>query len=635
MQKFLHRSPLFAICCLALRVLALGAALDGWPSQPGIALAQPPSQVGSIISARSDTVNVKLRLLREAHATGNHDLAMSLAESVKNTLALTRQIQPLSTAPQLPTDRFISVAQLPLPWEKWSDGWSYCKRFSLCETAGIERRGEPVEVTVAFHVNQVTDLQREIRIARVDRLDHSLHEIRSQVYGERFHRGERQCRIVLLADVPARGQTDYLLLYGNPFAERPNYPSDLQVAGEGFGLDVENRHFFARLSRQMGQLERLTYKRQHGLELYAGGKGHGEPPTIDWAHDYVDANHFQKFRLRNWSDCPNFEVVRGPLCVRVRRWGFPHSPLHPVFAPSRLHLDQTYIFYAGQPYFLKESRFNTTVALTVDALRDDEWVFSGYSFSDTLWLDSDGKLHEGAVPEHHAENLWGVGFYHRISRDAFMALWLNHTSQGIAEISHSGVPTLNYEGHGQLWSRAPVARAELPAGASLYQRNAYVVSPYPQSGGAAAMEQLRRSLIHSLTLRFESAPVAKAHAHGRLARAGETPATAGLKPAIWQALKGVRDEQLYTIDANVVDMGYVYDVQVHAGVVTLLVTMPHRGRPNYNFLVTQGGGRLQEGIAERVRRIDGVRDVVVKFTWEPAWTVARLTEAGRTSLGLE
>ena len=110
---------------------------------------------------------------------------------------------------------------------------------------------------------------------------------------------------------------------------------------------------------------------------------------------------------------------------------------------------------------------------------------------------------------------------------------------------------------------------------------------------------------------------------------------ARLKPALWRKLREVRDDQLYKADANVVDMGYVYDMSVREGVVEVLVTMPHRGRPVYEFLVTQGGGRVEDGIYERLMRVDGVRDVVVKFTWEPAWTVARLTKAGRRTLGIE
>ncbi len=81
-------------------------------------------------------------------------------------------------------------------------------------------------------------------------------------------------------------------------------------------------------------------------------------------------------------------------------------------------------------------------------------------------------------------------------------------------------------------------------------------------------------------------------------------------------------------------MGYVYDVQVRDGVVHVLVTMPHRGRPMYNFLVTQGGGRVEAGIRERLMRLPGVRDVVVDFTWNPPWSIARLSDAGRREMGL-
>src|SRR6185312_104436 len=119
-----------------------------------------------------------------------------------------------------------------------------------------------------------------------------------------------------------------------------------------------------------------------------------------------------------------------------------------------------------------------------------------------------------------------------------------------------------------------------------------------------------------------------------LARPGETQATAPLKPAIWKALAEVKDEQLYKIDASIVDLGYVYDVREEGGVVSVLVTMPHRGRPEFNFLVTAGGGRVEPGIRERVLKIPGVRDVVVEFTWNPPWTVHRLSEKARGEVGV-
>lgn len=273
--------------------------------------------------------------------------------------------------------------------------------------------------------------------------------------------------------------------------------------------------------------------------------------------------------------------------------------------------------------------------LKIQAMRDDEWVFSGYSFTDTLWIDSRGKLHEGGVPGDQANNLWGAGFTNRVSRDAFIALWLEHKAKGFSGIQHSGVPTLHYAGHGQLWSRYPAGQATFKAGESVSQKNAYLVLPYPEKNAPAEIESTRHRLLNPVEVRVGDLSGVKAvSTPGGLARDGETAETAPLKPAIWKVLREVKDEQLYKADANVVDMGYVYDVRVRDGRAHVLVTMPHRGRPVYNFLVSQGGGRVKDGIRERVRRIPGVRDVVVDVRWNPPWSVARLTDAGRKAMGL-
>ena len=148
----------------------------------------------------------------------------------------------------------------------------------------------------------------------------------------------------------------------------------------------------------MGQLDRLIFRREHGLELYAGGKGHGEPPCIDWAHDYVDQGSFQKLRMRNWAACPNFEVEAGPLADPGSPLGLPAQPgasrVHAEPHPYRPDLQ----LLCRPPVFLKEGRMDVVQDVDVEAMRDDEWVFSGYSFTDTLWIDRAGKLHEGPVP---------------------------------------------------------------------------------------------------------------------------------------------------------------------------------------------------------------------------------------------
>ena len=590
---------------------------------------------------RTDSVETKLRLLRKAHQEGNYDFALSLSESIKDTLTFEKQTQGEKGEKALDARTFRKVRDLPAAWRTWARGWSFCKLVALDEEVGIERSGEPVDLQVDFRADQTTDLRREVRVARLDATKGTLSEVPSQICGEGFQGNARTCRLVFLAEVPAKGRAIYLIFYGNPDAELPEYTTDLMVSGEGVGLDIANNHYTAFLSQQMGQLERLQFRRGFGhvpyganLELNTGGEGHGEPPNIDWGPDYLASNDYQKFRMTGWSDCPNYEVIKGPLCVQVRRWGFPHSPIHPLFTPSRLHLTVTYTFYAGLPYLLKEVSMDALRGFETKVIRDDEWLFWGLPFTDTIWMDSEGVLHEGEVAQDQQDALWGVGFFNRHSRDAFVALRLEHRAENLGPIHHNGAPTINYYGRGQIWCRTPVhGRTQFKRGAALKQRNAYLATPYPEEGGAQIVEGVRRQLVNPLLASPGKLPRnIKAKASGTLARfneVGRSPeenAAVALKHAVWKALREVEDDQLAKVDSNVVDMGYIYDVRVQGDLVHILMTMPHRGRSKYNFIANP--------IRDRVLQVDGVRDCVVDFTWEPAWTAARLSDKGRRTLEL-
>jgi len=580
-------------------------------------------------AGRTDSVEDKLTFLRAALEAGSYELAMALADSIKDSITLERQLHGNPGAPVVPASAVHDTSSLPIPWREWARGWSEYQVIVVAETAGLERRHEPVDILVSVPAARTARLAREARLARIDRETGAMREIPSQIYGELQRGDERLGRLVFFATVPAHAQETYLLFSGNSEAELPNYPTDLRVGGEGYGLDVDTTYYTASLSRQMGQIERLTYKRGHGLELFAGGEGHGEPPNIDWAHDYLASNHFQKFRVTNWAACPNYEVVRGPLCVQLRRWGFPHSPVHPLFAPSRMHIDVTYTFYANTPYFLKQGRMEMIQDFSLNYLRDDEWVFSGYSFTDSLWMGDDGRLREGEVPSEHQDNLWGVGFYHRDSRDAFIALHLEHDAEGFSgPLYHSGPPVLDYTGHGQLWSRwAAHDDPFFPAGSVLKQRNAYLVLPYTREEGATTAERYWQHLRAPLTAYAGDLPnTPSSRIAQRLARPGEDGNSPIRKQDIWEELRACRDEMLYTIDANVVDMGYIHDVQVHGQIVRILMTMPHRGRPRYDYLA--------EPIRQRVGKLPGVDQVIVDLTWDPHWSANDLTDPGAASLGL-
>ncbi len=586
------------------------------------------------MNPRTDDIPEKIRLLQAARDAKRHDLAMSLAESIGDSLRFARQDEFAAEIHANP-DAVRQTGDLPRIWADWARGWSHFHAIALFETIGVARRREPVHVGLEIGAGQMSDPWREIRLVRVTQQG-ALEEIPSQILAHVRAKTGHRCEIAFQADVDNHAAANFLIFFGNPNAELPGYQTDLKTVGEGYGLDVENRFFKAQLSRQMGQLERLTSKREHGLELFAGGKGHGEPPTIDWSNDYADEGHFQKFRIRSWAECPNWQVRRGPVCVQVRRWGFPHSPVHPLFAPSRIHIDQSYAFYAGLPYFFKHGEMEAVKGVDISAMRDDEWVFSGYAFDQQLWIDRQGIVHEGKPPAERSNDLWGVGFWHGKSSDAFVALWLKHEAENFSDIEHNGSPTLHYDGHGQLWARYPARAATLNAGTVFLQRNAYFFGEFTQEKGSEMISSLRHQLINPLEIQAGDPadfPL-KTNAEGRLAHPGEGPEAAPLKQEIWAALREVKDEQLYRVDANVVDLGYIYNVRVEDGVAHVLLTMPHRGRPVYDFLVTGGGGRVEGGIRERLLRISGIRDAIVRFTWEPAWNVNRISPTCREALGI-
>lgn len=615
-----------------LLCMLYSAALFGAhpPSSPATA---PGTLRETQYSDRTDSVSHKLRQLEDAHRQKDFRLARALSDSIRQTLQFEEEQQSPAGVPLLGAEAFVPVSTLPEAWREWARGWAYAKTLAIDETHGETRAGEPVELVAAFRSDQVTSLAREIRVARVDGT--TLREVRSQVTEEIRRGSERFCRLTWFADSGPRQRGYWLVFYGNPDAELPDYPTDLKVTGEGFALDFENEFFRGSLSKQMGQLERLVYKREHGQELFAGGEGHGEPAGIDWAHDYVTSGNFQKLRITNWPTVPDYEVIRGPLSLTVRRWGFPASPIHPVFTPSRMNIFVEYRFYAGTPWFLKTGTMQVLRDIEIGYLRDDEWVFSGMSFNDTLWMGRDGKLHTGPVDSNQTEDLWGVGFYHRETRDAFIGLFLEHTAENAPPMKHTGSPTLHYKWHGHVWSRALYHNETLRTGAVLRQKNAYLTLPFPEAGGPERVESIRHQLLHPLAAR--SAPLPSSmdalSATGRLARPGESGDSPIPKRSLWEALGNCRDEQLYEARPSVVELGLVYDLRVRGDVVRVLMTMPNRGRPRLGFFSFGSGGNASP-VRDVLLKVPGVRHVVVEPTWEPPWNSNRLTDEGRRKLGL-
>jgi len=580
---------------------------------------------------RTDSFDQKMQLLQEAYRAKNYRVARSIADSLRQSMTLEQQQQQPLADEIVGADADMPVSALPSSWQAWAQGWSWVRPLALDELVNRARSAEPIELAVAFPEDRVDSLRREIRVARVT--DGSLQEVRSQVTEEVRRGDERHCRVTFFANTPAHERTWWLVFYGNPDAELPDYPTDLSVNGEGFALDFENDHFRGKLSPQMGQLERLTYKRLHGLELFAGGEGHGEPPGIDWAHDYVTSGNFQKLRVTNWPTVPDYEIVRGPLSLIVRRWGFPYSTVHPLFSPARMNFFVEYRFFAGTPWFLKVGKIEAIQEVELGYMRDDEWVFSGMSFTDPVWMGPDGKLQTGEAPAEAANDIWGTGFTNPLTEDAFIALFLEHSIDGYSGLKHPGAPRFYYRWHGHVWSRQLFHGETLPKGTVMRQRNAYLTMPYTSEEGPAMVEGMRHQLLNPLTVSAEKLPagIGSATPAGRLARQGEAGDSPISKRVLWAALAECEDQQLYAARPSVVDLGLVYDVRVRGDVVHVIMAMPGRGRPRLGYFSFGSGGNSTP-VRQRLLQVPGVREVVVEQTWQPHWDVNRLTDGGRAKL---
>jgi metal-sulfur cluster biosynthetic enzyme len=90
---------------------------------------------------------------------------------------------------------------------------------------------------------------------------------------------------------------------------------------------------------------------------------------------------------------------------------------------------------------------------------------------------------------------------------------------------------------------------------------------------------------------------------------------------LWAALAEVQDPEM---PVNLVDLGVIYDIDERDGVVEVDLTFTAMGCPASDFIL--------DDVRERLLREDGIREVRVNVVWDPPWTSARLTQAGRDAL---
>lgn len=96
-----------------------------------------------------------------------------------------------------------------------------------------------------------------------------------------------------------------------------------------------------------------------------------------------------------------------------------------------------------------------------------------------------------------------------------------------------------------------------------------------------------------------------------------------LRDRLVMALRTVYDPE---IPVNIYELGLVYEVIInHAQDVHVKMTLTSPACPV--------AGSLPGEVEDKLRGVDGVREVKVELTWEPPWEPSMMTEEARLDLG--
>lgn len=96
-----------------------------------------------------------------------------------------------------------------------------------------------------------------------------------------------------------------------------------------------------------------------------------------------------------------------------------------------------------------------------------------------------------------------------------------------------------------------------------------------------------------------------------------------LEAEIIEALRTVYDPE---IPVNIYEMGLIYDIAVDSdGDVDVTMTLTSPACPV--------AGSLPGEVEAKVLTVPGVSDVRVHLTWEPPWTMDRMSEEAKLELG--
>lgn len=331
----------------------------------------------------------------------------------------------------------------------YDTAWKKYKSVVLSETAGLERKAEPVELLVAFYPDEVNDLKREIRVVAFDPATKAVTELPSQVYDIQEYLVEDNmapdstgkptrdipvwmptvsARVAFLADVPARSSRVFFIYYRNKDAMIKTYSTDLQTQGEAPGLRIQNEFMEVALHPNSGHFDQITLKSKPQYPLYhrkeTNGAIHWNPeiytPPIPWTH------------TSDWKPPQHVQAVSGPVISFCDVWGNLRE-IPQVDASVR------YEFYPGKPYFISTTNLRINETIQAIALRNAEIVFKRELITHAAWYDAlrDSIIEYDVthMPEltdvKMLDDVPWISFYNKETGVGFAGIQLSYSNAGL------------------------------------------------------------------------------------------------------------------------------------------------------------------------------------------------------------
>lgn len=340
-------------------------------------------------------------------------------------LSLSLSLSANSDEPPQSDEAVLSMQQpaADLEGTEWED-WEYSIPVTIRHRDARTSGALPVDFTFAVFAGQMEDPSREIRLLL--REGGEYREIPFQLWGvalrERDTDGERSRptitgTVTFFDEAGSDSEARYFLLYGNPSADLPDYPTDLRVSGHAPELVIENARMRVEL-HPSGQLAAVTPDGADRAIDTDRGILHWNPgvfiPTRYWAHAW------------DWDPPELVELESGPVFVTLRRSG----PL-PDF--PELHLSVTYRIFSGKPYVESSTRWEVLDDIGVVSLRNDQLIFDPELFDRLAWMDENREVVVGNFDDfepvnHHGDIL-------RFRPDAgFVAFFNEQSGLGAASI---------------------------------------------------------------------------------------------------------------------------------------------------------------------------------------------------------